>query len=119
MEIRRLKTYSGATGYVYQYYFVGSRPLPAADLESPGTAYVFDVTTDRKHMFEVTVVLPEAALAAWQGTHARPLEHNEQYAAAKMRLFQGFDEAEDLIASPCRFSIDPLTLDSLLAPLDL
>jgi hypothetical protein len=26
MTIRRLKTYTGSQGYVYQYYFVGKRP---------------------------------------------------------------------------------------------
>ena len=26
MTIRRMKTYTGGQGYVYQYYFVGKRP---------------------------------------------------------------------------------------------
>jgi len=30
--IRRLKTYAGAQGYVYQYYFVGQRAALAEDL---------------------------------------------------------------------------------------
>ena len=26
MTVRRMKTYTGGQGYVYQYYFVGKRP---------------------------------------------------------------------------------------------
>src|ERR1022692_4329238 len=45
--IRRLKTYTGAQGYVYQYYFVGKRPALPDDPEAPATEFVFDVTSDR------------------------------------------------------------------------
>ena len=48
MTVRRMKTYAGSQGYVYQYYFVGKRPALAADPEAPATEYVFDVTSDRK-----------------------------------------------------------------------
>ena len=27
--VRRMKTYAGAQGYAYQYYFVGKRDCPA------------------------------------------------------------------------------------------
>ena len=52
MTIRRLKTYTGSQGYVYQYYFVGRRPAPEAD------EYIFDVTSDRKVTYAVSVFLP-------------------------------------------------------------
>ena len=35
MTIRRLKTYAGSQGYVYQYYFVGQRP-GSAGLDAHG-----------------------------------------------------------------------------------
>ena len=44
MTIRRLKTYTGQTGYVYQYYFVGKRAALEGDAEAPSTEYIFDVT---------------------------------------------------------------------------
>ena len=119
MPVRRLKTYSAASGYVYQYYFVGSRALPAHDPDAPATAFVFDVTADRKHTFEITVIVPQTALERWQSIHTRPLDANEQYAAAKLRLFAGFDETDHLITAPRRFMLAPETIDPLLEPLDL
>ena len=41
MTIRRMKTYTGGQGYVYQYYFVGKR---AAVAEPSAAEYIFDVT---------------------------------------------------------------------------
>ena len=35
MTIRRMKTYTGGQGYVYQYYFVGKRP--AQNTKTPST----------------------------------------------------------------------------------
>jgi hypothetical protein len=37
MTVRRLKTYAGTQGYVYQYYFVGQRAALADDPEAPAT----------------------------------------------------------------------------------
>ena len=90
MTIRRLKTYTGSQGYVYQYYFVGSRPSPTAD----GTEYVFDVTSDRKTTYAVSVLLSREAVSTWAHTHGRTLSDSEQYAAVKMCLFSAFDELD-------------------------
>lgn len=57
--IRRLKTYAGAQGYVYQYYFVGQRAALASDPEAPATEFVFDVTSDRKVTYAVSVFFPK------------------------------------------------------------
>src|SRR5271168_5560541 len=94
--IRRLKTYAGAQGYVYQYYFVGKRAALADDPEAPATEFVFDVTSDRKLTYAVSVFLPQKAVAGWAASHGRPLTEPEQYAAAKLRLFRGFDDLEDV-----------------------
>ncbi len=115
--IRRLKTYTGAQGYVYQYYYVGKRPALADDPEAPATEFVFDVTSDRKLTYAVSVFLPDAARAAWSQTHARNLSDAEQYAAAKLRLFRAFDELEDMKARGRRLSIDAAVLGESLASL--
>ncbi|MGA7888237.1 MAG: hypothetical protein WBP87_06665 [Candidatus Sulfotelmatobacter sp.] len=115
--IRRLKTYAGAQGYVYQYYFVGQRAALASDPEAPATEFVFDVTSDRKVTYAVSVFLPEKAVAAWAANHRRPLTEAEQYAAAKIRLFRGFDEVQDVKADGRRLVIDPALLEEALATL--
>ena len=115
--IRRLKTYAGAQGYVYQYYFVGQRPALPNDPEAPATEFVFDVTSDRKLTYAVSVFLPEKAVTAWASTHARPLTEAEQYAASKLRLFRAFDELEDLQAQGRRLFIDERLLEESLAKL--
>ncbi|MGA8618380.1 MAG: hypothetical protein WB660_07660 [Candidatus Sulfotelmatobacter sp.] len=117
MTVRRLKTYAGAQGYVYQYYFVGQRAALASDPETPATEFVFDVTSDRKLTYAISVFLPQRALAAWVEAHKRSLTEAEQYAAAKLRLFRAFDELEDLQAHGRRLVIDPRLLDESLAGL--
>jgi hypothetical protein len=115
--VRRVKTYTGAQGYVYQYYFVGQRPALPDDPEAPATEFVFDVTSDRKLTYAVSVFLPEQALTAWAGKHGRPLTEAEQYAAAKLRLFRAFDELEDMKACGRRLTIDSALLEEALASL--
>ena len=95
MTIRRMKTYTGGQGYVYQYYFVGKRPVESG----PGaTEYIFDVTSDRKVTYAVSVLVETAALKAWAEAHGRIPTGAEEYGAAKMRLFRAFDEIEDMMA---------------------
>ncbi len=115
--VRRLKTYAGAQGYVYQYYFVGRRAALADDLEAPATEFVFDVTSDRKLTYAVSVFLPEKSAVAWGKTHGRPLIETEQYAAAKLRLFRAFDEVEDIKAHARRLVIDAAGLEEALSSL--
>jgi len=43
----------------------------------------------------------------------------EEYAVAKMRLFQAFDEVEGLAAARPDLTVDDANLESLLAQLDL
>jgi len=113
MTLRRLKTYSGAQGYVYQYYFVGKRPATGSD----ATEYIFDVTSDRKLTYAVSVFLPLQVVAAWNAAHGRALSDSEQYAAIKMRLFRAFDELEDLQAQGREIQIDSPVLEESLASL--
>ncbi len=115
--VRRLKTYAGSQGYVYQYYFVGQRVALAGDPEAPAIEFVFDVTSDRKITFAVSVFLPEKAVTAWSAKHGRPLTDSEQYAAAKLRLFHAFDEVEDVKTHGRRLVIDASVLEEALASL--
>jgi hypothetical protein len=117
MTVRRVKTYTGAQGYVYQYYFVGKRTAIAEDPEAPATEFVFDVTSDRKLTYAVSVFLPEGALAAWCQIHGRPLNDAEQYAAVKLRLFRAFDELEDVKTQGRRLAIDSALLEEALGSL--
>ena len=115
--LRRLKTYAGTQGYVYQYYFVGRRPAIAEDPEAPAIEFVFDVTSDRKLTYAVSVFLPEKSAKAWATNHKRSLTDAEQYAAAKLRLFHAFDELEDMKKDGRRLVIDAEKLEGALASL--
>lgn len=117
MTVRRLKTYAGAQGYVYQYYFVGKRAALPDDSQAPATEFIFDVTSDRKLTYAVSVFLPQGALEAWQESHGRPLNNAEQYAAAKLRLFRAFDELEDVMAHGRRLIIASSLLEEALSSL--
>ncbi len=117
MTLRRLKTYTGAQGYVYQYYFVGKRAALADDPEAPATEFIFDVTSDRKLTYAVSVFLPDAALEEWARAHGRPLNDAEQYASVKLRLFRAFDELEDVKKDGRRLTIDGVLLEEALASL--
>jgi len=113
MTIRRLKTYTSSQGYVYQYYFVGKRPSP----ESAANEYIFDVTSDRKLTYAVSIFLPHQVVAAWAESHGRPLSDSEQYAAVKMRLFRAYDEVENMQAQGRQLQIDLQSLEESLASL--
>ncbi len=117
MSVRRMKTYTGATGYVYQYYFVGKRPAVTGEVQGAAIEFIFDVTPDRKVMYAASVFLHQEALDAWASRHGRPLTETEQYAAAKLRLFQGFDEVENFAESGRKLEIDPENLEELLGTL--
>ncbi|MGA2353123.1 MAG: hypothetical protein ABSG02_01430 [Terriglobales bacterium] len=113
MTLRRLKTYAGSQGFVYQYYFVGKRPAAAME----GNEYIFDVTSDRKLTYAVTILFPFPVAAEWARTHGRGLSDSEQYAAVKMRLFRAFDELEDMQAHGRLLQIDLQSLEESLASL--
>ena len=88
--VRRQKTYSGQSGYVYQYYYQGHRPYRRD--RRKGAEYVFDVSADRKTSMLVSVLLSDSAIEDWESRHGRTLHASERYAIAKMALFQAFDE---------------------------
>ncbi len=85
--VRRLKTYSAGSGFVYQYWYEGQRPSGAT-----GTEYIFSISADRKSYHQLAVQVDTAAVRAWEAAHERTLSGTEQYALAKMALFTAFDE---------------------------
>ena len=88
--VRRVKSYSAANGYVYQYYFYEVNRITHQD--SPAGEFIYAVSADRKTTFGLRIIVQRAALDAWAQTNGRPLTSSEEYAVAKMRLFQAFDE---------------------------
>ena len=88
--VRRQKTYNAQSGYVYQYHYEGHRPY-RRDAEE-GSEFVFDVSADRKTSAPVSVFVLDEAVRTWEQQHGRELVTTERYAAAKIALFQAFDE---------------------------
>jgi hypothetical protein len=115
MTIRRMKTYTGGQGYVYQYYFVGKRP--AVEPDAPSTEYVFDVTSDRKTTYAVSVLVELDALQSWTQAHGRAPTEAEEYGAAKMRLFKAFDEVEDMMSAGRNLRVDLPSLEEAFTTL--
>lgn len=91
--VRRQKTYQSQTGYVYQYYFEGSRP--GSSMLGKGYEFVFRVTADRKTEFSVSIHVSQKGIDAWQEAHGRELLSKERYAVAKLALFEAFDIRPD------------------------
>src|SRR5215475_6389327 len=117
MTVRRMKTYAGGQGYVYQYYFVGERRASSSSGQEPAFEYIFDVTSDRKSIFAVSVFVSDHAVDSWAARHGRVLTDAERYAAVKMRLFRAFDEIEELKADGRTLKVDETALDSSLTKL--
>jgi hypothetical protein len=90
--VRRMKSYSAQSGYVYQYFYEGQRPFRSGG--EGGIEYVFTVSADRKSFHPVSVMVGEAALGGWEQTHGHALSSTERYAICKMALFQAFDERD-------------------------
>jgi len=119
MTVRRLRTYTAQTGYVYQYYFVGQREAIGSDPEAPAIEYVFDVTADRKTIFAVSVFLGPQALEAWSAANGRALSEPERYAAIKLRLMQAFDDIPDMLQAGRRLRVEPEEICGLLASIGI
>ena len=115
MTVRRIKTYTASTGYVYEYYFVGKRPALPDEPLAPATEYIFDLSSDRKSIFAASVFLSAEAVEQFALEHARALSEPEQYAAAKLRLLQALDEIPNMLQDGRRLVVDAGSLEQLLA----
>lgn len=88
--MRRIKTYSAQSGFVYRYHYLGHRPFRQGG--AAGTEFVFGVSADRRAWGPVGIRIAASAVAAWEKSRLRELSATEVYALAKMALFQAFDE---------------------------
>src|SRR5947209_7518332 len=62
--VRRMKTYSAQSGYVYQYFYDGHREYRGGGDE--GVEFVFTVSADRKSPHETSVLVSGPAIRAWE-----------------------------------------------------
>jgi len=115
--VRRVKSYSAASGYVYQYQF--HQVQSSRRGFHSGNEYTYLVTADRKNAFPVRIFVRRDALEKWTARTGRQLTGTEEYAAAKMRLFQAFDETETSVTAPLDLVVDDSNLAELLASLDI
>ncbi len=89
--IRREKTYSAESGYVYQYTYEGFRD--ATRDGTHGRDFVFRCTSDRARHCSLAVFAPDRTFASWERDFGRELSEVERYAVVKMRLFEILDES--------------------------
>ena len=115
--VRRIKAYSAESGYVYQYQFQDVHP--AKKDGAAGNEYVYYVSADRKSMFPIRIFVRHDALDLWTKRTGRALTGTEEYAVAKMRLFQALDEVEDFATKRPELAVDGSNLGALLERLDL
>jgi hypothetical protein len=113
--VRRLKTYSAQSGYVYQYYYQGHRPFRSG--RESGVEFVFSVSADRKSWRAAGVVVSDDAIRAWEEAHARGLSSTERYAIAKMALFQAFDERP--APAPMKVRVRNADVEAIIEALNL
>ena len=84
-----------------------------------GNEYVYYVSSDRKKMFPVRIFVDLDALNRWAKATSRALTGTEEYAVAKMRLFEAFDRGDELSATGPALVVDESNLNALLERLDL
>jgi len=115
--VRRVKSYSAATGYVYQYYFYEVQKTRRAGVA--GAEYVYMVSVDRKKVFPLRIFVQRDGIEKWGRSAGRELTGTEEYAVAKMRLFEAFDEIAQIESRQPELVVDESNIESLLARLDI
>ncbi|HEV2350495.1 MAG TPA: hypothetical protein VG028_11690 [Terriglobia bacterium] len=116
---RRYKSYAAETGISYQYFFATQCRVNRPEGQGRGTDFTFVTTADQHPPFTLRVFVSDRAVSAWRHAHGRDLNSNEQYAAAKMRLFRAFDVQEQLKEHSLSLVVDETNVLELLEPLDL
>jgi len=115
----RYKVYPAETGISYQYFFDSSRRVNRPEGQGGGSDFDFVVTADQRPPFTLRVFVSDRAVSAWRTAQGQDLNSNEQYAAAKMRLFRAFDQQEHLRRHRLSLVVDETNVEELLEPLDL
>ena len=119
--VRRIKSYSAANGYVYQYCFY---ELNRVVLEGePAGEFIYAISADRATSFGLRIFVMQSALEAWARANGRSLTSSEEYAVAKMRLFQAFDEGvvplTPQAAGEVHLAVDEGNLEEMLRLLNI
>ena len=70
-------------------------------------------------MFPLRIFVRRDAVENWAKKNGRALSGTEEYAIAKMRLFQAFDEVEGLSAAHTDLVVDVSNLETLFSQLNL
>jgi hypothetical protein len=119
--VRRVKSYSAADGFVYQYSFYEVNRV--GQKEDAAVEFVYAISIDRVSTFQVRIRVLERALTLWAAVNGRALTSSEEYAVAKMRLFQAFDGGEvpheAAPASQTKLVVDSNNLEALLQQLNI
>ena len=120
--VRRVKSYSAANGYVYQYCFYEVNRI--SHQGSPAGEFIYAISSDRRTTFPLSILVLQPALESWAQTNGRPLTSSEEYAIAKMRLFQAFDDGDvPLTVKPAErhalLLVDDSNLEALLQQLHI
>ena len=119
--VRRIKTYSASDGYVYQYYFYEGNRANRNGI--PGGEFTYIISADRQANFPFKIFVKQGALDAWAKQNGRSLTSSEEYAVAKMRLFQAFDEGVVKPSTsgeePVVVNVDEVNLEELLGQLGI
>ena len=119
--VRRIKSYSAANGYVYQYYFYELNRVAVA--RGAAGEFVYAISADRGTSFGLRILVMQTALEAWARANGRALTSSEEYAVAKMRLFQAFDEGVVPLTAEetrvVRLVVDESNLEALLKMLNI
>lgn len=110
-EVRRLKTYQAETGFVYQYYFDGWRPIDGA------REFIFVASPDRARYSAIAVHIDNAAVYHWEAVRGRELLSAEQHAVAKLALFAALDERAPAAAGATPVRVGPAQLKDILKQL--
>ena len=113
----RIKTYSSASGFVYQYQFHEVKPVQRDGVA--GNDYIYYVSSDRKTMFPIHILVRADAMESHGQQLGRKLTGTEEYAVAKMRLFQAFDENENFSTERPNLVVDSSNLAELFERLDI
>jgi hypothetical protein len=121
--VRRIKSYSAANGFVYQYCFYEVNRIAYGG--GPAGEFIYAISSDRKTTFALRIIVRQSALDAWARANGRPLTSSEEYAVAKMRLFQAFDEdavpqaGAAAAAAELTLLVDESNLEELLTLLNI
>src|SRR6266513_1257803 len=89
--VRRIKSYSAADGYVYQYYFFeGNR---AERHGRPGGVFTYVVSANRRTAAHVTIFGMQSVSNAWAEHYAPTPTSKEEYTGANVPPLRGLNAA--------------------------